>query len=85
MVRLAEVLVKSECDYCGEEFHRFGRFAHFRPGPEKSDRRTSTLSDLNDPPQGLLWPETGRICPWADSSSCYKNVTDLAGRDRQGN
>ena len=39
--------------------HSFGRFPHFRGVPEKFDRRTSPLSDLNDRPQGLLWPETG--------------------------
>ena len=39
--------------------HSFGRFPHCWGVPEKSGRRTSPLSDLNEPPYGLLWPETG--------------------------
>ena len=34
-------------------------FRIFGAVPEKSGRRTSLLSNLNDRPQGLLWPETG--------------------------
>ena len=46
------------CPVC-EKPHSFGRFPHFRGVPEKSGRSTSPLSDLNDRPFGLLWPETG--------------------------
>ena len=50
------------CPVC-EKTHVFGRFPQFRGVPEKSGRRKSPLSNLFDPPQGLLWPETGRVSP----------------------
>ena len=67
------------CPVCpvSQKTHVFGRFPHFWSVPEKSDRRTSPLSDLNDRPQGLLWPETGHYSQWADSSSCNKYSTAL--------
>ena len=37
-----------------QKTHSFGRFPQFRGVPEKSGRRTSPLSDLNDRPYGLL-------------------------------
>ena len=46
------------CPVC-QKTHSFGRFPQFRGVPEKTDRRKSLLSDLNDRPYSLLWPETG--------------------------
>ena len=51
-----------------QKTRRCGRNLRFLPVLEKSEADIRHLSDLNDRPQGLLWPETGRYSRGTDSS-----------------